>query len=113
MLTTISETSANCNLTVNQIRWQLTKNNVQPIDTVKWSLNGYLGRPYKVEEVSKALENYNPITNREIVITEEVKPNYTQNEIIQVLRKHPKNNIWNKNIKYWTNSDFEEFKKLT
>lgn len=111
MLTTISECSANCELSVTQIRWQLTKNEVQPIDTVKWVLRGYIGRPYKVEDVNKALSGYNPKIKR-IAIVEPQRINYTQSEIIQVLRNYPKYSLWNKHIKDWNSSDFTEFNNL-
>lgn len=113
MTTTISEQATLRGVDVDSIRWHLIKNKIEPIERKKWVLRGYIGRPYKLEDIDKVMQGFRPekcIALR--VDPEPIKKHYTQKEICQVLRNHIKNPLNNKLVKDWNYKDWQEFENL-
>jgi len=108
MLTTIAEFSEKNGFNINSVRSKIRINDIKPIDTEQYRIRGYRGKPFKIEDVSRVMDGFEP--NKKHQTSEAV--NYTQSEIIQVLRNYPKHSLWNKNIKNWNSSDFTEFNNL-
>lgn len=113
MTTTISEQAALRGVDVDSVRWQLTKNNIEPIERKKWVLRGYIGRPYLFEDIENAMNSFKP--ERVIALRknqEPIKKYYTQKEICQILRSYIKNPLNNKMVKDWNYKDWQEFENL-
>ena len=109
MLTTIAEFSETNGININSVRWQLRIQKVKPIDTEQYRIRGYRGKPFKIEDVKRVMEGFEPNKKH---VGEVEKVNYTQQQITNVLRFYAKHYLWNKNIKDWNNSDYVEFNKL-
>lgn len=114
MTTTISEQAVLRGVDVDSVRWQLTKNNIEPIERKKWVLRGYIGRPYLFEDIERAMKGFRPdkaIALRNIQ-KEKIKTHYSQKEICEVLRSDVKNPLNNKEVKNWNDKDWLTFEKL-
>lgn len=114
MTTTISEQAVLRGVDVDSIRWQLTKNNIEPIERKKWVLRGYIGRPYLFEDIERAMKGFRPdkaIALRNIP-KRKVKTHYSQKEVCEVLRFHVKSPLNNKMVKSWNEKDWGEFNSL-
>lgn len=113
LVTTISQASHEQNISVTSIRWQLVKNEIQPIDKMKWNLNGFIGQPYLKEDIQKVLSEFKPDKTIKIR-NEKIKSisKYSKEEVLIVLRKHMKHYLWNKYFTDWKQKDWIEFNKL-
>ncbi len=111
-LVTISEASIINNISVNTIRNQVYKHKIQPIDKVKWQLNGYLGHPFKKEDIEMVISEYKNTEVKHIPEQEMKIKRYTSEEVCKVLRKHLNSTLWNKQISSWNIVDFRTFEKL-
>lgn len=114
MTTTISEAAYLNNVPVSTIRWQLKKNNIQPIEKKKWNLRGFIGLPYKLEDVQIVLGKFQRVKKEPVPEIEEpvTIKKITQKEVCEVLRKDVKSSLNNKLIKFWTKEDWKEFNNL-
>jgi len=110
LVTTISEASRLNNISVTSIRWQIVKNEIQPIDKMKWNLNGFIGQPYLKEDIVKAIETFDP--DKVIKKRKSVCKSYSNQDVLIVLRKNKKSRLWNKKIEDWKHKDWVEFNKL-
>lgn len=114
---TISEISSTKKLPISFIRWRLAKNNVKPIVNEKWTHNGFIGQPYKVDEMEKALivkpkkeVKETPVNPIEPLIQK--RKLYSNEFVCRVLRPHIKHYLNNKLIRDWNYLDWAEFNKL-
>lgn len=112
LVTTISEISTLKNISVDSIRWQLTKQNIQPIDHIKWNLNGYIGKPYKKEDIETALKSFNPDKTIQLRTLRNNTTKQPKEYVLKVLNSNIKSRLWNKKISDWKNKDWIEFNKL-
>lgn len=114
MTTTISEQAVLRGVDVDSVRWQLTKNNIEPIERKKWVLRGYIGRPYLLEDIERAMKGFCP--EKTIALRnkpkKKIKKHYSQKEICEVLRSDVKNPLNNKEVKNWSDNDWLTFEKL-
>lgn len=113
LVTTISQVSHEHNISVTSIRWQLIKNEIQPIDKAKWKLNGFIGQPYFKDDIQKAISEFKP--DKTIKLRKERFKNiskYSKYEVLIVIRKNMKHYLWNKNFNEWNKNDWIEFNKL-
>lgn len=112
LVTTISEASTLNNISVDSIRWQLTKNDIKPIDNVKWNLNGYIGKPYKKEDIETALKSFNPDKTIQLRALRNDTTKHPKEYVLKVLNLNKKSRLWNKSLSDWKNKEWIEFNRL-
>lgn len=112
---TIPELSALNNISANSIRFQFYKNNIEPVDEVRWTINGYTGKPFKRSDAEKVIFGFvsNPDRSKKLSHAPKEKlKRYSSEEVCKVLRNHLKSNLWNKQISMWNVFEWKEFEYL-
>lgn len=112
--TTIPELSANTNLSTNSIRFQLYKNKIEPVEKVKLNINGFVGQPFKIEDVEKVISSFVPTSERIKIDSDALKEikKYSHQDVCKVLRNHIKSVLNNKIVSTWNYKDWQEFEEL-